>query len=130
MLHRAEVNQWLNQRLGRTEFIPFARATLFDECHRCHENLNGAEKAAEFMTITFNCTDFMKRNCPAPVHVDGTARPKLIREEANTSFYRIVREYYQLSGIPAVINTSFNMHEGANSEFSDRCDPSIPPGKS
>lgn len=82
------------------------------------------------MTITFNCTDFMKRNCPAPVHVDGTARPKLIREEANTSFYRIVREYYQLSGIPAVINTSFNMHEGANSEFSDRCDPSIPPGKS
>src|SRR5262245_1470020 len=114
ILYRAtepEVNQWLNQRLGRTEFMPFAPATLFDERHRCYENIDGAEKAAEFMTITFNCTDFMKRNCPAAVHVDGTARPQLIREEANTSFYRIVREYYQLSGIPSVINTSFNMHE-------------------
>jgi len=114
ILYRAtelEVNQWLNQRLGRTEFMPFAPATLFEERHRCYDNVDGAEHAAQFMTITFNCTDFMKRTCPAAVHVDGTARPQLIREDANPSFYRIVREYYQLSGIPSVINTSFNMHE-------------------
>ena len=114
ILYRAtepEVNQWLNQRLGRTEFMPFAPATLFDERHRCYNNIDGAEGAAEFMTITFDCTDFMKRTCPAAVHVDGTARPQLVREETNSSFYRIVREYYQLSGIPSVINTSFNMHE-------------------
>jgi carbamoyltransferase len=114
ILYRAtepEVNQWLNQRLGRTEFMPFAPATLFEERHRCYGNMDGAEHAAQFMTITFNCTDFMQRNCPAAVHVDGTARPQLIREESNPSFYRIVREYYQLSGIPSVINTSFNMHE-------------------
>jgi carbamoyltransferase len=73
--------------------------------------MNGAEHAAQFMTITFNCTDFMKHNCPAAVHVDGTARPQLVQKETNPSFYRIVREYHQLSGIPSVINTSFNMHE-------------------
>jgi carbamoyltransferase len=114
ILYRAtepEVNQWLNQRLGRTEFMPFAPATLFEQRHRCYENIDGAEFAAQFMTITLDCTDFMKRTCPAAVHVDGTARPQLIREEANPSFYRVVREYYHLSGIPSVINTSFNMHE-------------------
>lgn len=106
-----EVNQWLNQRLGRTEFMPFAPATLFEERHRCYDNIDGAEQAAQFMTITFNCTDFMKKTCPAAVHIDGTARPQLICEDANLSFYHIVREYFQLSGIPSVINTSFNMHE-------------------
>jgi len=106
-----EVNQWLNQRLGRTEFMPFAPATLFEERHRCYENIDGAEHAAQFMTITFDCTDFMKRTCPAAVHVDGTARPQLVRADTNSSFYRIVQEYYRLSGIPAIINTSFNMHE-------------------
>jgi carbamoyltransferase len=114
ILYRAsepEVNQWLNQRLGRTEFMPFAPVTLYEERHRCYHHIDGAEYAAQFMTITFDCTDFMKQTCPAAVHVDGTARPQLIRQETNPSLYRILREYYQLSGIPSVINTSFNMHE-------------------
>jgi carbamoyltransferase len=114
ILYRAtepEVNQWLNQRLGRTEFMPFAPATLFEERHRCYESIHRGEYAAQFMTITFDCTKFMKQMCPAAVHVDGTARPQLVREESNASFYQIVREYHQLSGIPSVINTSFNMHE-------------------
>lgn len=114
ILYRAtepEVNQWLNQRLGRTEFMPFAPATLFDERHRCYESIDGAERAAQFMTITFDCTDFMRKVSPAAVHVDGTARPQLVREETNPSFHRILTEYYRLSGIPSIINTSFNMHE-------------------
>lgn len=114
ILYRAtepEVNQWLNQRLGRTEFMPFAPVTLFEERHRCYRHIDGAALAAQFMTITLDCTDFMKKSCPAAVHVDGTARPQLIREAVNPSYYRIVREYYRLSGIPSLINTSFNMHE-------------------
>lgn len=106
-----EVNQWLNQRLGRTEFMPFAPVTLWEERHRCYHNLAGAEHTAEFMTITFDCTDFMKESCPAAVHVDGTARPQLIRREKNPVYYDIVDEYRKLSGIPCLINTSFNMHE-------------------
>ncbi len=106
-----EVNQWLNQRLGRTEFMPFAPATLYEKRHACYRDVDGAEYAAQFMTVTFDCTEEMKRTSPAAVHVDGTARPQLVTPTSNPSFHRILTEYHQLTGIPSVINTSFNMHE-------------------
>jgi carbamoyltransferase len=106
-----EVNQWLNQQLGRTEFMPFAPAALADAAPRLFHNLSGCEKTAEFMTITFDCTAEMKRQCPAAVHVDGTARPQLVSERTNPSFHRILTGYESRTGIPAIINTSFNMHE-------------------
>lgn len=106
-----EVNQWLNKRLGRTEFMPFAPVTLYEAREKCYHNIRGAEHSAEFMTITFDCTEFMRENCPAAVHVDGTARPQLIQREVNPGYYDILKEYEKLSGIPSLINTSFNMHE-------------------
>jgi carbamoyltransferase len=106
-----EVNQWLNQRLGRTEFMPFAPATLYEHRNDCYKNIDGADYAAQFMTVTVDCTDRMKRESPAAVHVDGTARPQLVTATSNPSFYRIITEYHRLTGIPSVINTSFNMHE-------------------
>jgi carbamoyltransferase len=106
-----EVNQWLNHQLGRTEFMPFAPAALADQAPRLFKNLSGCEKTAEFMTITFDCTDEMIRKCPAAVHVDGTARPQLVSPETNASFHRILQGYYERTGVPAIINTSFNMHE-------------------
>lgn len=105
------VNQWLNQRLGRTEFMPFAPATLYEHREACYKNIKGAEYAAEFMTLTFDCTDQMIRDCPAAVHVDGTARPQLVSSTGSPGFHRILTEYHKLSGIPSLINTSFNMHE-------------------
>ena len=106
-----EVNHWLNQRLGRTEFMPFAPVTVWEERERCYKNLAGAEHTAEFMTITFDCTEWMVENCPAAVHVDDTARPQLVKQEKNPGYYAILKEYEKLSGIPCLINTSFNMHE-------------------
>jgi carbamoyltransferase len=107
----AGVNQWLNQRLGRTEFMPFAPVTLWEARERCYAGLAGAEHAAEFMTITFDCTPWMRTHCPAAVHVDGTARPQLLRRETNPGYHDILTAYERLSGIPCLINTSFNMHE-------------------
>jgi carbamoyltransferase len=106
-----DVNQWLNKRLGRTEFMPFAPVTLWEARERCYVNVAGAEHTAEFMTMTFDCTEWMRNTCPAAVHVDGTARPQLIRREVNAEYYDILKEYERLSGIPCLINTSFNMHE-------------------
>lgn len=105
------VNDWLNERLGRSEFMPFAPATLIEEAERCYLGLAGAEYTAEFMTITFDCTEYMKQASPAAVHVDGTARPQLLHPERNPGFHGIVKAYQARTGIPTVINTSFNMHE-------------------
>lgn len=106
-----EVNQWLNHRLGRTEFMPFAPVTLYEARQRFYKNIDGCADAAEFMTITVDCTDAMKELCPAAVHVDGTARPQLIRRDVNPGYYAILEEYEKLTGTPTLINTSFNMHE-------------------
>ena len=45
------------------------------------------------------------------VHVDGTARPQIVSEQDNPRYFRIIQEYEKISGIPAVLNTSFNVHE-------------------
>lgn len=104
------VNDWLNKRLVRTEFMPFAPATLMEEAERCYEDMQGGIETARFMTITFQCTDWMKETCPGVVHIDGTARPQLVRREENPSYYRIISKFYELTGLPTIINTSFNMH--------------------
>ncbi len=105
------VNKWLNDRLSRTEFMPFAPVTLWEDRHDCYLDIEGAEETARFMTVTFNCTEKMKQQSPAVCHIDGTARPQLIREQDNPSYYRILAEYRDITGIPSLVNTSFNIHE-------------------
>lgn len=105
------VNDWLNKRLQRTEFMPFAPVTLVEYANKCYLNMDGGRYPAEFMTITFDCTDWMKKHCPAVVHVDGTARPQTIDKATNPSYYKIVDEYRKITGLPTIINTSFNIHE-------------------
>jgi carbamoyltransferase len=104
------INDWLNERLLRTEFMPFAPATLQEYADECFEGLDGARDSARFMTITFNCTEKMRAQSPGVVHVDGTARPQILDPETAPDFYKIAMAYHKLTGIPSLINTSFNMH--------------------
>ena len=105
------VNDWLNVKLKRTEFMPFAPVTLWEERERCYTGLEGAEDAARFMTVCFDCTDEMKAMSPGVVHCDGTARPQLLQRQDNPDYYDIVAAFHRKTGNPSVINTSFNMHE-------------------
>jgi carbamoyltransferase len=105
------VNEWLNERLHRTEFMPFAPVTLAEEAPNLYRNFAGAEHAANFMTVTFDCTDEMARACPAVVHVDGTARPQTVSPDLDPSTHRLLSLYRQRTGLASIINTSFNMHE-------------------
>jgi carbamoyltransferase len=105
------VNYWMNDALKRTEFMPFAPIVMAEHAGQCFNNIEGAENTARFMTITFDCTEWMAKTCPGVVHVDNTARPQLVSERDNPSAYWILKEYYRLTGIPCLINTSFNMHE-------------------
>jgi carbamoyltransferase len=108
--HDPSVNTWLNAQLNRTEFMPFAPVTLAEEAANCYVDYAGAELAWRYMTITFGVTDRMKQQSPGVVHLDGTARPQVIHAEDNPGYHAIVSRYHQLTGVPTVVNTSFNMH--------------------
>ena len=105
------VNDWLNESLRRTEFMPFAPAVMWEHRSKLFEDLEGAEHAAEFMTITFDCTPWMKERMHGVVHLDGTARPQIVRRDRNPAYYAIIEAFERRTGLPAIINTSFNMHE-------------------
>lgn len=106
-----DVNGWLNKRLNRTEFMPFAPVTLAERAKDCYLETEKTSVAAEFMTVAMPTTRFMQERMPAAVHVDGTARPQLIRQATNPLYYGILKEYEKLTGLPSLVNTSFNMHE-------------------
>jgi carbamoyltransferase len=107
----ATVNDWLNKRFQRTEFMPFAPVTLDEHAERCYESVGSRRYTARFMTVTCDCTPWMKQVSPAVVHLDGTARPQLITRDAEPFYYDILKRYHEQTGIPSLINTSFNMHE-------------------
>jgi carbamoyltransferase len=101
----------LNERLQRTDFMPFAPSVLAEHARAIFQHLDAAEHTAEFMTITLEVFSEWRSRIPAVVHVDGTARPQLVRRDRNPLYHRLIEEYHRLSGIPLVLNTSFNVHE-------------------
>jgi carbamoyltransferase len=105
------INQSLNERLNRTEFMPFAPMTRVEDAELCYNGIEHVRHAAEFMTVTVNCTEIMKKTCPAVVHVDGTARPQLVNAEANLFMHQVLTFYKKLTNNLAIVNTSFNVHE-------------------
>lgn len=104
-------NDWLNQRLRRSEFMPFAPATLAERAAEDYVGLEKAAYAAEFMTVCCDVRPAFRERCPAVVHVDGTARPQLVTERGNPGLHRVLSAYARRSGIATLINTSFNIHE-------------------
>lgn len=104
------INCWLNQRLQRTETMPFAPITLKDAAQEMYFELDGLDKCTAFMTTVVQCRDKMRKISPAVVHKDGTARPQLVSEKVSPSLHRIISYYQKLTGIPNLVNTSFNMH--------------------
>ncbi|MCI5058661.1 MAG: hypothetical protein MRY83_21295 [Flavobacteriales bacterium] len=105
------INDWLNKKLNRTEFMPFAPSINIEHGKDYFEGYSEDDIAAEFMTITYNVKPNMIDKIPAVVHVDGTARPQIVKKNINPSYHAIIDEFYKLSGVPVVLNTSFNVHE-------------------
>jgi carbamoyltransferase len=104
------VNDSLNERLRRSEFMPFA-PIVRDIDADDYFDLTQPMWTYENMTITCFVKDRARRECPAVVHVDGTARPQVLTKQRNPFIYEVLERYKRLSGIGVLINTSFNMHE-------------------
>jgi carbamoyltransferase len=107
----ADMHARLNDRLSRTDFMPFAPSVLAEAASTVFRDVTPAAHTAEFMTITLEVVPEWRPRIPAVVHVDGTARPQLVRRDRNPLYHRLIEGYRDLSGIPLVLNTSFNVHE-------------------
>ena len=101
----------LNRRLSRSEFMPFAPVTLVEHAPDCYLDWTPREVMSRHMTSCYVCTPRMRRETPAVVHVDGTARPQIISRDDNPFYYDILDAYTRRTGIATLINTSFNEHE-------------------
>jgi carbamoyltransferase len=62
------------------------------------------------MIMGFNVKKEKLKEIPAVVHVDGTARPQTVTRDTNPSYWRLINELEKRSGVPVVLNTSFNRH--------------------
>jgi len=105
------INDTLNRRLARTEFMPFAPCVLAERAREIFEIDDANAYACNFMTITTGVKESWKSRIPGVVHVDGTARPQTVRREQNPLYYDILQAFCERTGLPVLINTSFNAHE-------------------
>ena len=109
--HDHAINDNLNKRLDRSEFMPFAPYVLEEDAARVFDITDVNRYAAHFMTITCAVKPEWRARIPAVVHVDGTARPQIVRDADNPLFAAILRRFRDQTGLPVLINTSFNVHE-------------------
>jgi carbamoyltransferase len=105
------INDVLNKRLERSEFMPFAPVVAEEDADTVFKLGRAKTYAARFMTITAHVQPGWKSRIPAVVHVDDTARPQVIRRAGNPLYYDILKAFERRTGLPILINTSFNVHE-------------------
>lgn len=105
-----ETHQKLNQRLKRTEIMPFAPSVLSEYAEEIFD-CSKSKYTAEFMTLCYKTNPNWVDKIPAVVHpVDKSARPQIVKRDANPFYYDIIDAYRKISGFPIVLNTSFNAH--------------------
>jgi carbamoyltransferase len=105
------VNDELNRRLDRSDFMPFAPYVLEEDSDQVFEITSVNRYAARFMTITCAVRPQWRDRIPAVIHVDGTARPQIIHRRHNPLYGDILDRFRVATGLPVLINTSFNVHE-------------------
>jgi carbamoyltransferase len=108
---RRETHDLLNQRLARSEFMPFAPVATAVGAARVFDITPVNAYACRFMTMTCNVRPEWRERIAAVVHVDGSARPQIIERDANPLYYDILLAFERVSGLPVLVNTSFNVHE-------------------
>jgi carbamoyltransferase len=125
----AEINRILNDRLTRSEFMPFAPVVTTEDAESVFDLGPATLYAARFMTITCRVHDAWRSKIPAVVHVDGTARPQVIERSQNRLYYDILAAYKARTGIPVLVNTSFNVHEEPIVNGPDECAQALAEGR-
>jgi carbamoyltransferase len=105
---RPEMKEILNQRIKHREiFRPFAPSILAESTGAWFEKSH----PSPFMTLAYSVRPEKRDKIPAPTHVDGTGRLQTVTREANPRYWSLIKAFEKLTGVPVVLNTSFNDNE-------------------
>ena len=105
---RADMKDILNARIKHREsFRPFAPSVLAE---KCKDWFDGPAESP-FMLMNYIVRPERRSQLPAITHVDGTARVQTVHRETNPRYWELIREFEKISGVPVVVNTSFNDDE-------------------
>jgi carbamoyltransferase len=105
---RPEMKEILNRRIKHREiFRPFAPSILAEKTGEWFEK----SYPSPFMTLAYSVQPEKRDKIPAPTHVDGTGRLQTVTKEANPRYHALISEFERQTGVPVVLNTSFNDNE-------------------
>jgi carbamoyltransferase len=93
----------------REKFRPFAPAVCADMAEKYFDMDKPMPEIADFMLMVYPVKDKWKKKIPAVTHVDGSGRLQTVRREQNPRYYDVIKSFGKLTGIPIIINTSFNI---------------------
>jgi carbamoyltransferase len=105
---RADMKGTLNRRIKHREiFRPFAPSVLAEATGEWFERSH----PSPFMSLAYSVRREKRELIPAPTHVDGTARLQTVEREANPRYWALIKAFEKRTGVPMVVNTSFNDNE-------------------
>jgi carbamoyltransferase len=105
---REEMKDIINLRIKQREsFRPFAPSVLEERSSEFFEYSG----SSPFMLYAFGVKPDRKPQIPAVTHVDGTARPQTVSKETNPRYWKLIHEFEKITGVPMLLNTSFNVQE-------------------
>jgi carbamoyltransferase len=98
---------FVNKVKNREYFRPFAGSILHEHAHEWFD-MRGMEQSPHMM-YAMNCQPGVAEKIPSIIHVDGTCRIQTVKREQNPHYYDLITEFYKVSGMPILFNTSFNL---------------------
>ena len=105
---RAEMKDTLNTRIKKREsFRPFAPSILAEHVGDYFEQTHPAPT----MLMVYQVKPERRAQIPAVTHVDGSGRLQTVSKKINPRYYQLISDFHELSGVPVVLNTSFNENE-------------------
>jgi len=107
---RAEMKEIVNTKIKfREPFRPFAPSVLIDKAPDFFDARIAKQLPARFMAMVADVRPEAKSKIPAVTHVDGTARLQTVLPETNPLYARLLSEFERATGVPILLNTSFNL---------------------
>jgi carbamoyltransferase len=105
---RPDMKEILNRRIKHREiFRPFAPSILGEATGEWFEHSH----PSPFMTLAYGVRPEKRAQIPAPTHVDGTGRLQTVSASANPRYWNLIKAFERATGVPIVLNTSFNDNE-------------------